>query len=99
MHGRLLGLIVLTAFAVPISADVITISLPHPSAEELGIDVPERSLTKERVEAQFGAPLVRHASVGEPPISWWDYEGYSVYFESDRVLHTVLKLGLNPSGQ
>ena len=42
------------------------------------------------VEKRFGEPQERHAAVGTPPISRWDYAGYAVYFEKDRVIHTVV---------
>jgi hypothetical protein len=42
------------------------------------------------VESRFGPPSNRHAAVGNPPITRWDYPQFSVYFENDRVLHTVL---------
>ncbi len=42
------------------------------------------------VEEKFGAPESIKGPVGEPPISVWEYSGYSVYFEYDLVIHTVL---------
>jgi hypothetical protein len=45
------------------------------------------------VESRFGAPSQKHAAVGEPPITRWTYERWSVYFEYDRVLYTVLHEG------
>jgi hypothetical protein len=52
---------------------------------------PERGLTKASVEASWGAPRQKSAAVGDPPISSWDYEPFVVFFEYDRVLHTVVK--------
>jgi hypothetical protein len=42
------------------------------------------------VEARFGAPASRHAAVGDPPITRWDYAQFSVFFEHDKVLHAVI---------
>jgi hypothetical protein len=50
---------------------------------------PTRGMRMSTVEARFGAPQNRHAAVGEPPITRWDYPGYSVFFERDRVIHSV----------
>lgn len=50
---------------------------------------PSRGTAMERVEASYGAPSQRHAAVGEPPITRWDYPGFSVYFEHNLVIHTV----------
>jgi hypothetical protein len=52
---------------------------------------PARGIDMTRVEANFGSPIERHAAVGEPPISRWDYPGFSVYFEHSIVLHTVVR--------
>jgi hypothetical protein len=51
---------------------------------------PSRGMTMHTVEAKFGAPQQRHAAVGEPPISRWDYQGFTVFFERDRVIHAVV---------
>ncbi len=56
-----------------------------------GIETPERGMTQAAVESRFGDPLLKANPVGDPPISNWEYADYYVYFESDRVLHTVLK--------
>jgi hypothetical protein len=41
------------------------------------------------VEARFGAPSLQQSAVGEPPITRWDYPGFVVFFEHDRVIHSV----------
>jgi hypothetical protein len=57
------------------------------------MDLPTNGLSKSEVETRFGAPSKRHNAVGEPPITRWDYENYSVYFEYDLVLFSVLAEG------
>jgi hypothetical protein len=52
---------------------------------------PARGSTMATVEAQFGAPSARMAAVGEPPITRWEYPGFTVFFEHDRVLHSVVR--------
>jgi hypothetical protein len=52
---------------------------------------PSRGMTTERVEQKFGAPESKVAPVGDPPISRWEYPGYIVYFEYDRVIHAVAR--------
>jgi hypothetical protein len=59
------------------------------------VDVPKRGLTMDEVEKQFGAPVTRHAAVGgasaqQPPITRWDYNAFSVVFERDRVIDSVV---------
>ena len=57
---------------------------------ESSLDHPKRGTTMNEVEKRFGAPATRHPTVGKPPITRWDYTGFSVFFEHDRVIHTVL---------
>jgi hypothetical protein len=45
------------------------------------------------VEQQFGAPVTRHETVGQPPITRWDYSGFAVFFERDIVIHAVATSG------
>jgi hypothetical protein len=65
---------------------------------ESRIDCPKGGLTMSEVEQHFGAPLTRHPAVGggspqRPPITRWDYGGFSVFFEGDRVIHSVVTSG------
>ena len=62
---------------------------------ESQLDRPKRGLTMDQVEKQFGAPATRHPTVGgssaqQPPITRWDYNGFSVVFERDRVIDSVV---------
>jgi hypothetical protein len=49
------------------------------------------------VERRFGAPVTRHEAVGEPPITRWDYPQFAVFFERDRVIHSVVTEGAPPA--
>ena len=58
------------------------------------VERPKRGLTMSEVEQHFGAPVTRHPAVGgasahQPPITRWDYNGFSVFFERDRVIDAV----------
>jgi len=53
-------------------------------------DTPSRGSTMAQVESRFGTPALRHAAVGQPPITRWDYPQFSVFFEHDKVLHAVI---------
>ena len=57
------------------------------------MQLPENGLSTAEVRAAFGAPAATHPPVGDPPIARWDYDGWSVYFEYDLVLFTVLHKG------
>ena len=52
---------------------------------------PTRGMTQSNVESSFGRPVSRKAAVGDPPISSWEYQGFVVFFEYDRVIHAVVK--------
>jgi hypothetical protein len=54
---------------------------------------PKRGVTMSEVEAKFGTPVTKHDAVGSPPITRWDYAGFSVFFEHDRVIHAVSTAG------
>lgn len=51
---------------------------------------PAKGMLKSQVEQQFGAPVSKSEAVGNPPISKWDYGSYTVYFENDHVITSVL---------
>ncbi len=63
--------------------------------KQTSIERPKRGSTMTQVEARFGAPVERHAAVsspgrpGQPPITRWDYAGFAVFFEHDRVIDAV----------
>lgn len=57
------------------------------------MQLPANGMSKADVRAKFGSPAQTHSPVGDPPITRWDYTHWSVYFEHDLVLSTVLKKG------
>lgn len=59
-----------------------------------GVDAPTRGLSMAQVERRYGAPVEKLPSAGggkprQPTINRWRYQGYTVYFERDRVIHSV----------
>jgi len=54
------------------------------------VDRPYNGLKKAEVQRKYGSPLSRNAAVGNPPISSWVYADYTVYFEYNVVIHSVL---------
>ena len=70
------------------AADVLLldgIDAARPSAGQR----PTRGTSMQNVEATFGPPTSQHVAIGEPPITRWDYPGFSVYFEHQFVIHSV----------
>ncbi len=58
-------------------------------AVRLMADMPTRGSTKETVRDTLGSPERVVGPVGEPPITRWVYADFTVYFEHNRVLHSV----------
>lgn len=50
---------------------------------------PSQGMTMDEVRSTFGSPASDLGAVGTPPITRWVYDGFTVYFENRRVLHTV----------
>lgn len=75
------------------------LSISHVQAEALRIPISQQGAVQismpthgdkqTQVLQQFGEPRMRHQSVGQPPISRWDYPGFSVYFEHSTVVNSV----------
>ena len=57
------------------------------------MEVPDNGMTTANVRARFGDPVKEYSPVGDPPITRWEYERWSVYFEYKVVLFTVLHKG------
>ncbi len=67
------------------------IAMPAGASGSAAIQTPQRGISMAKVEATFGAPSERHAAIGQPPIARWDYPTFSVFFEHDHVIHSVVK--------
>ncbi|MCI0432934.1 MAG: hypothetical protein L0271_04695 [Gemmatimonadetes bacterium] len=83
---RTLLLLALLA-AGPAWAETLSVTTGDPAA---AAERPKRGSTMSTVQSRFGDPVTRHAAVGQPPITRWDYPQFAVYFEHDLVLHAVL---------
>jgi len=60
------------------------------AVKESDVVTPTRGMTMDQVATKFGAPVTKVPAVGKPPISRWEYPGFVVYFEADRVIHSVV---------
>ena len=57
------------------------------------MNLPTNGMSRDEVLARFGEPANKHAAIGDPPITQWKYDNWSVYFEYELVLFTVLHKG------
>lgn len=90
----------ITLIALLFSAHLFaeTIKIPVGSQGQ-AVEKPRLGSTMSTVKSAYGEPSRVSGPVGEPPITRWDYPGFSVYFEHDSVLHSVVRHQANASGQ
>ena len=88
--ARIVLVFILTVAFQAVCADVLIIDEVRQSER---MELPKNGLDKATVEAKFGTPVEKTAAVGDPPISSWKFDTYSVYFEYDLVLFSVLPPG------
>ncbi len=85
------GLLTCVALLAPVLTCADVLKAPGENASLLQLtDQPRRGSTKQQVEAKFGVPVSREGPVGDPPISRWNYDRYSVFFEHNHVVHSVV---------
>ena len=89
LRKSLPALLFVATFAVA-QADTLLIESVQQS-QASSSERPASGLTKAEVEARFGAPTQMVAAVGDPPISRWEYPAFTVYFEFERVIHSVAR--------
>ena len=80
----------------PATARAEALAMPSApqSALASSMNLPEKGRSMQSVSQQFGQPQQRHAAAGgdspeHPPITRWDYQGFSVFFENQHVIHAV----------
>lgn len=72
-------------------AEDIKIPIGTQTLESQQIIRPTTGMTKPQVKSQFGEPHKENSAKGKPPISSWEYTEFTVYFENDHVIHSVIK--------
>lgn len=90
------GLLLVSMLAgatLPAHSDVLLVegiaNEPPNSAE--GMPRPARGMSMDRVMERYGEPVERVPAVGIPPISRWVYDGYTVYFEDQHTITSVMR--------
>ena len=82
---------VVLSLLLPLSAAVADTLIIESIEARDAAGYPGSGQTKASVSKQWGEPTGQSGPVGEPPISSWEYDSFVVFFEYDRVLHTVAK--------
>lgn len=90
--GFLTCCLVFVLLSPTVVADVLTIpNLGDNSAKPVDdVTLPQRGMTMDEVSAQFGNPIQIKPPVGNPPITRWVYDKFTVHFEQNYVIHTVV---------
>lgn len=82
--------------AVSLTAGADTLDMPPQESSMasekpvVNMVMPTKKMTMSQVMAEFGEPNQKFEPVGDPPISRWVYDDYTVYFEYKHVVHAVL---------
>ena len=83
--------------AMPETAAEANASTPQsaPAATPTSIVLPAKGTSMTDVARKFGQPKLKHPAAGggepkQPPITRWDYENFSVFFEHSHVIHAVI---------
>ena len=58
--------------------------------QEKNLKTPTRGMSMNQVISEFGEPKVKKEAIGKPPISIWKYHDFSVYFERNWVIDSVI---------
>lgn len=71
----------------PVTADILLIEKVR---ERMERNLPDNGVSMADVERRYGSPQRKSSPVGQPPITRWTYDDYSVYFEYELVIDSVL---------
>jgi len=71
-------------------ADVLTIGVGQQAADKQAMSRPYKGMERQDVLSSYGNPLRQTSAIGEPPISNWEFSEFTVYFEYNHVIHSVL---------
>lgn len=81
-----------TIIALPTTAYADSLVIPDittmPKQNQETVERPARAMTMEQVRAEFGEPLKIVGPVGDPPITRWVYDKFTVHFERQYVIHS-----------
>lgn len=83
-----------TFLLVPVGgvvAEELRMSVKEKAERSSQADLPRNGLSESSVENRWGQPESVTGPVGQPPIHQWHYQDFTVYFEDNRVIHTVLR--------
>ncbi|MET0102313.1 MAG: hypothetical protein ABW078_11335 [Sedimenticola sp.] len=93
---KLTAPLLLAAALIPaapaVTADVLLLDAiaENPANSPQGVERPRNGQTMDQVRARYGEPVKEMPWIGDPPISRWVYDGFTVYFEHELVINAVI---------
>jgi len=72
-------------------AEELRMSVKDQAQQSLQEDLPRNGLSESSVRNGWGQPESVTGPVGDPPIFQWHYQNFIVFFEGNRVIHSVLR--------
>lgn len=82
-----LCVLMLSFFTNILQADVLILERIKNSES---VNTPSRGLSMSQVVVKFGEPKSKKEAIGNPPITVWKYPDFSVYFEKNWVINSVV---------
>ncbi|MGA7799504.1 MAG: hypothetical protein WCC36_01715 [Gammaproteobacteria bacterium] len=88
----LLATLLALGATAPVHGDVLLLNAVKdaPPNTAAGLPRPANAMTMQEVAKRFGTPEKKLSAVGKPPITRWVYPKYTVYFENNLVVYTVV---------
>jgi hypothetical protein len=80
-------IILIAIFSATAHSDVLIIDRINTNQ---AINIPAKGLSMNQVLSKYGEPVSKNAAVGQPPIVKWQYGEFSVYFENNWVISSVI---------
>ena len=84
------GLLTACLFSATVHSETIKIGLSEQAEENKNINRPKVGMSMPEVKSYFGNPTTVSGPTGKPPIYQWKYADFTVYFEGEYVIHSVL---------
>lgn len=88
MRKHCLVALMTATLTAPVGAEELLVDHIRGMRDSAPVEIP-RGRSMEQVKANRGEPDEVRGPVGEPPITRWIYDDFTVYFEKDRVIHAV----------
>lgn len=91
---RMLSLFTVISLSMTSLLQAEVLEMPPATETTAGysVNLPGRGMNMTQVEEKFGPPLQKLPEVGDPPIIRWIYHDYTVYFEYQYVINSVLNV-------